>query len=82
PDKKVDIVSQSMLKKFKKKACALSNLDICDDLLQKMQDIFERIAEKVSGHSSEIHIEDLNRQWDELFELYGECKPDYHELTW
>ena len=75
--------SKSILKKFKKKARALRirNLDICDDLLQKMQDIFERIAEKVSGHSGEIHIEDLNRQWDELFELYGECKPEltcYH----
>jgi len=72
----------SVLKRLKIKARALKNSDICDDILQKMQEIFERLGGKISGHSGEFHItdlKDLDRYWDELFEIYGECKPRYQE---
>lgn len=65
----------SVLKKLKIKARILMNLEICDDLLQKLQEILERIVERISGHNEDLHMEDLNdfdRYWDELFELYGE----------
>ncbi|KAL9955535.1 hypothetical protein ACROYT_G036872 [Oculina patagonica] len=68
-------VRHSVLKKLKIKARILKNLDICDDLLQKLQEILERIVERFSGNNEELQMEDLNdfnRYWDELFELYGE----------
>lgn len=67
--------SDSILKKLKIKARALRSLDICDELLQKMQEVIERMMEKIFGHSGELRIEDFNdfkRDWDRLFELYGE----------
>ena len=70
----------SVLKRLKIKARALKNSDICDDLLQKMQEIFERLGGKISGHSGELHItdlKDLDMYWDELFEVYGDRKPRY-----
>jgi len=72
----------SVLKRLKSKARALKTSDICDDLLEKMQEIFERLGGKISGHSGELHITDLkdsDRFWDELFEIYGEWKPRYQE---
>ena len=63
----------SMLKKLKMKVRILMNLDICDDLLQKTQELLERIVEKISRQNGDIHVEDLNdfdRYWDELFEYY------------
>lgn len=65
----------SVLKKLKLKARILMSLDICDDLLQKMQEILERVMEKISRHNGELQIEDLSdfdTYWDKLFELYGE----------
>ena len=67
--------SDSLLKKLKIKARALKNLDICDDLSQKIQELIERMMDKMFGHSGEFRIEDFNdlkKDWDKLFELYGE----------
>ena len=64
----------SVLKRLKIKARALKNSDICDDLLQKILEIFERLGGKISGNSAQLHItdlKDLDRYWDELFEVYG-----------
>jgi len=72
----------SVLKRLKMKARALKNADICDDLLQKVQEIFERLSGQKTGHSGELHItdlKDLDRYWDQLFEIYGEYKPRYAE---
>ena len=72
----------SVLKKLKIKARALKNSDICDDVLQKMQEIFERLSGKISGHSGKLRfddLKDLDRYWDQLFEIYGEYKPGYQE---
>lgn len=79
--------THSMLKKLKVKICAQLTkrqltrlLDIGDrDLLHKLQEKIERIVAKLSGHGDEfIHTEDfndLNKYWDELFDLYGEHEP-------
>ena len=67
--------SDSILKKLKIKARSLKNLDICDDLLQKMQEVIERMMDKIFRHSGEFRIQDFNdlkNDWDKLFELYGE----------
>ena len=64
----------SVLKRLKIKARALKNSDICDDILQKILEIFERLGGKISGNSAQLHItdlKDLDRYWDELFEVYG-----------
>ena len=67
--------SDSILKKLKIKARSLKNLDICDDLLQKMQEVIDRMMDKIFRHSGEFRIQDFNdlkNDWDKLFELYGE----------
>ena len=64
----------SVLKRLKIKARALKNSEICDDILQKILEIFERLGGKISGNSAEFHIadlKDLDRYWDELFEVYA-----------
>lgn len=72
----------SMLKKLKTKVRALKNnhfsslLEIRDRYrLYKMSEKFERLVEKLSGNCDELtkeHLNNLNKYWDELFELYGE----------
>jgi len=83
--------SPSMLKKLKMKACALKNkrLPVTSDnfegdFLLWLQKTFERIVGKHSGRFGEFnleHLKDLNKYWDDLFELYGEYKPSFQELT-
>ena len=83
--------SHSMLKKLKMKARALKNkrlpvlLDNFErDLLHRLQETFERIVGRHSGRFGEFNLEDLkdlNKYWDDLFELYGEYKPSFQELT-
>jgi len=83
--------SHSMLKKLKTKASALKIkrlpllLDNFErDLLHWLQETFERIVGKHSGRFGEFNLEDLkdlNKYWDDLFELYGEYKPSFQELT-
>ena len=80
-----------MLKKLKMKASALKIkrlpllLDNFErDLLHWLQETFERIVGKHSGRFGEFNLEDLkdlNKYWDDLFELYGEYKPSFQELT-
>lgn len=84
--------SHSLLKKLKIKARALKNkglpvlLDNFErDVLHRLQETFERIVGKHSGRFGEFNLndfKDLNKCWDELFELYGEYKPNFQELTW
>ncbi|KAL9955536.1 hypothetical protein ACROYT_G036873 [Oculina patagonica] len=84
-------ISHSMLKKLKMKIRAMKNkrlaalLDSCDrDCLLWLQKTFERIIKKNLGRFGTFYIEDvkdLNKYWDELFNLYGEYKPNYQELT-
>ena len=83
--------SHSLLKKLKIKARALKNkrlpvlLDNFErDALHRLQETFERIIGKHSGRFGEFNLndfKDLNKYWDELFELYGEYKPNFQELT-
>lgn len=83
--------SHSILKKLKIKARALKNkrfLVLLDnferDLLHRLQETFERIVGKHSGRYGTFNLEDLkdlNKYWDELFDLYGEYKPNFQELT-
>lgn len=83
--------SHSMLKKLKMKARALKNKRIPllsdnfeGDLLNWLQETFDRIVGKHSGRFGEFtlaDLKDLNKYWDNLFELYGEYKPIFQELT-
>lgn len=85
--------SRSLLKKFRMKTRALKNkrlpflMDNFErDLLLWLQETFERIIGRHSGRFGEFNLEDLkdlnNKYWDELFELYGEYKPRFQDLTW
>lgn len=77
--------TQSLMKKLKIKARILKNNTLstfCDcELVHKLQERFARIVERFPGFNcdSEIHAEDVdcNKYWDELFELYGPCKPAF-----
>lgn len=81
----------SILKKLKTKTHALKSKGMtafvgsCDgDLLDKLQQTFERIVTKNSKRCGMLNIEDLNdlnKYWDELFELYGGHKPIYQKLA-
>ena len=73
------------LKKFQTKFYGLKNnrlsglLDVFDRYrLHRFHSRTERIIETSSTHCDETTAEDLidsNTYWDELFDLYGECKP-------
>lgn len=79
--------AQSLMKKLKIKARILkkNTLTFCDrELVHKLQERFARIVERFPGFNfdneiHEIHAEDVdfNKYWDELFELYGPCKPAF-----
>ena len=71
--------TRSMLKKVKIKFCALKKclppalLGICEgDFLRRLQERFARIVEMFSAHYDVMFVEDLNKTWEELFELYCE----------
>lgn len=80
--------TQSLMKKLKIKARSLKNntlSTLCDcELVHKLQERFARIVERFARFNCdneihEIHAEDVdfNKYWDELFELYGPCKPAF-----
>lgn len=74
--------SHSVLKKLKTKIRALKNkrlsalLESCDrDGLLWLQETFGRIVGRGLGRFGTFYITDevdLNKNWDELFDLYGE----------
>lgn len=82
---------QSMLKKFQIKFRALkdnhrSNIleifyrDHLCKLQSKINRIIEPLAGKIDAESKASHdLINSDSYWDELFELYGNCKPAYKE---
>ena len=79
----------SMLKKIKTKVRAWKSnqlsgfMEICDrNRLHKLQEKFKRLVEKLRPDCDEFPLGDfynLNKNWDELFELYGDYKPAFEK---
>lgn len=78
---------QSLMKKQKIKTRILKNISptFCDrDIVRKLHGRITRIVERIStGHCDyEMNAEDattFNKYWDELFEFYRPCKPDFEK---
>lgn len=80
---------QTLMKKQKIKARILKNIfpTFCDrgDIVRKLHGRITRIVERISaGHCDyEMDAEDAStftEYWDDLFEFYRPCKPDFEKV--